>query len=78
MAILQPKVAEIAKDLKLTSAEIIEALAKMGHIIKNSSVQLDEEQLGIIFDIFTNMYDMGDEPIEKPKKTAYMMLKLAG
>ncbi|MBS7298582.1 MAG: translation initiation factor IF-2 [Eubacteriales bacterium] len=70
MAILQPKVAEIAKDLKLTSAEIIEALAKMGHIIKNSSVQLDEEQLGIIFDIFTNMYDMGDEPIEKPKKVA--------
>ena len=68
MAILQPKVAEIAKDLKLTSAEIIEALAKMGHIIKNSSVQLDEEQLGIIFDIFTNMYDMGDEPIEKPKR----------
>ncbi len=68
MAILQPKVAEIAKDLKLTSAEIVEALAKMGHIIKNSSVQLDEEQLGIIFDIFTNMYDMGDEPIEKPKR----------
>ncbi|MEE0944774.1 MAG: translation initiation factor IF-2 [Clostridia bacterium] len=70
MAILQPKVAEIAKDLKLTSAEIIEALAKMGHIIKNSSVQLDEEQLGIIFDIFTNMYDIGDKPIEKPKKVA--------
>lgn len=68
MAILQPKVQEIAKDLKLTSKEIIENLAKMGHIVKGPSSQLSEEQLGIIFDIFTNMYDVGDEPIEKPAR----------
>ncbi|MBQ7794802.1 MAG: translation initiation factor IF-2 [Clostridia bacterium] len=70
MAILQPKVQDIAKDLKITSTEIIEALAGMGHTLKNSSAQLDEEQLGIIFDIFTKMYDMGDEPIVKPKRKA--------
>ncbi len=68
MAILQPKVQEIAKDLKLTSKEIIEKLAKMGHILKGPSAQLNDEQLGIIFDIFTNMYDMGDEPIVKPAR----------
>ena len=58
MALLQPKVQEIAKDLKLTSTEIIEALTEMGYTVKNSSVQLDDEQLGIIFDIFTKMYDI--------------------
>ncbi len=68
MAVLQPKVQEIAKDLKLTSTEIIDALAGMGYTVKNSSVQLDDEQLGIIFDIFTKMYDMGDEPIVKPPR----------
>ena len=68
MALLQPKVQEIAKDLKLTSTEIIEALTEMGYTVKNSSVQLDDEQLGIIFDIFTKMYDMGDEPIVKPPR----------
>ena len=68
MAILQPKVQEIAKDLKLTSKEIIEKLSKMGHIVKGPSSQLSEEQLGIIFDIFTNMYDIGDEELVKPPR----------
>ena len=70
MAILQPKVQEIAKDLKLTSKEIIDKLATMGHIVKGPSSQLNDEQLGIIFDVFTNMYDMGDEPIIKPERKA--------
>ena len=65
---IQPKVQEIAKDLKLTSKEIIEKLSKMGHILRGPSSQLNDEQLGIIFDIFTNMYDMGDEPIVKPPR----------
>ncbi len=68
MAILQPKVQDIAKDLKLTSTEIIEALTGMGYTIKNSSAQLEEEQIGIVFDIFTKMYDMGEEPIVKPER----------
>lgn len=68
MASLQPKVQDIAKDLKLTSKEIIEKLAKMGHIVKGPSSQLTDDQLGIIFDIFTTMYDMGEEPIVKPPR----------
>ncbi len=68
MAVLKPKVQDIAKDLKLTSTEIIEALTGVGYTIKNSSAPLDEEQVGIIFDVFTKMYDMGDEPIVKPER----------
>jgi len=62
------KVSEIAKELKLTSTEIIEELGKLGISLKNSSAQLTDEQLGIIFDVFTKMYDMGDEPIVKPER----------
>ncbi|MDO4618392.1 MAG: translation initiation factor IF-2 [Clostridia bacterium] len=62
------KVSEIAKDLKITSTEIIEALAGVGHTVKNPQTALTDEQLGIIFDIFTNMYDMGDTPIVKPER----------
>ena len=62
------KVSEIAKELKITSTEIIEELGKLGIVLKNSSTQLTDEQLGIIFDVFTKMYDMGDEVIVKPKR----------
>ena len=68
MAILQPKVQEIARDLKVTSKEIIEKLAEMKQNVKGPSSQLDEVQLGLIFDIFTSLADMGDEPIVKPEK----------
>ncbi len=68
MAILQPKVQEIARDLKVTSKEIIERLAEMKQNVKGPSSQLDEVQLGLIFDIFTSLADMGDEPIVKPEK----------
>lgn len=67
---LQPKVQEIAKDLKVTSKEIIEQLAELGHNVKGPSAQLDDEQLGLVFDIFTSMYDVGDEPIVKPPRPA--------
>ena len=69
MAILQPKVQEIARDLKVTSKEIIERLAEMKQNVKGPSSQLDEVQLGLVFDIFTSLADMGDEPIVKPDKT---------
>ena len=68
MAILQPKVQEIARDLKVTSKEIIEKLAEMKQNVKGPSSPLDEVQLGLIFDIFTSLADMGDEPIVKPEK----------
>lgn len=59
------KVSQIAKDLKITSKDIIESLAKFGIEVKGTSV-LTDDQLGLIFDIYTNLYDVGDEPIIKP------------
>ncbi len=59
------KVSQIAKDLKVTGKDIVERLAAFGIEVKSTAV-LTEEQLGIIFDIYTGLYDMGDTPIEKP------------
>ncbi len=59
------KVSQIAKDLKVTGKDIVERLAAFGVEVKGTSV-LTDEQLGLVFDIYTTLYDVGDEPIEKP------------
>ena len=59
------KISQIAKDLKVTSKDIIERLEAFGVTVKATS-PLTEEQLGLIFDIYTTLYDIGDEPIIKP------------
>ncbi len=59
------KVSQIAKDLKVTGKDIVERLAGFGIEVKGTSV-LTDEQLGLVFDIYTTLYDVGDEPIEKP------------
>lgn len=61
------KVSQIAKDLKVTSKDITERLSGFGITVKGTTV-LTEEQLGLIFDIYTNLHDLGDAPIEKPAK----------
>ena len=60
------KVSQIAKDLKVTSKDITERLAGFGITVKGTSV-LTEEQLGLVFDIYTNLHDLGDAPIVKPE-----------
>ena len=59
------KISQIAKDLKVTSKDITERLGAFGVTVKATS-PLTEEQLGLIFDIYTTLYDVGDAPIEKP------------
>ncbi len=59
------KVSQIAKDLKVTSKDILERLEAMGVAVKATN-PLTDEQLGLIFDIYTTLYDVGDAPIEKP------------
>ena len=46
------KISQIAKDLKVTSKDITERLAAFGETVKASS-PLTDEQLGLIFDIYT-------------------------
>ena len=66
MATSNVKVQEIAKDLKITGKEVIERLAGAGVVVKSNASLLDEEHLGLILDIITQEYDVGDAPIEKP------------
>ena len=68
------KVSQIAKDLKVTSKDITERLSGFGITVKGTTV-LTEEQLGLIFDIYTNLHDLGDAPIEKPAKKVVKKLK---
>ena len=66
MAMSNVKLQEIAKDLKLTSKEIITKLAEFDITVKSGASLLDEEHLGLILDIYTQAFDMGDEVIVKP------------
>lgn len=65
MAGLKIKVSDIAKDLKVTGKDIIERMAAHGVELKSTQA-LDDEQLGLIFDIYTQLHDIGDEPLVKP------------
>ena len=64
------KVQEIAKDLKLTSKEIITKLAEFDITLKSGASLLEEEHLGLILEIYTQAFDLGDEVIEKPEVKA--------
>ena len=65
MAGLKIKVSDIAKDLKVTGKDIIERMAAHGVELKSTQA-LDDGQLGLIFDIYTQLHDIGDEPLVKP------------
>ena len=62
------KVHEIAKDLKVTSKDVIEKLAELGVELKNHMSVLNEEQLGMVLDIYTQLHDMGEEPLVRPER----------
>ena len=75
MAESKVKVHEIAKELNVTSKEIIEKLGECGIEVKSHSSTLDEGHLGIIFDIFTTLYAGKEEDLKtaepvKEEKTA--------
>ncbi len=62
------KVSEIAKDLGLTSKEVIEKLAEHGVEVKSHASALEEDQLGLIFDIFTKQNEVTEAELVKPEK----------
>ena len=70
MALSNVKVQDIAKDLKVTNKDIIEKLSNFGITLKSGASVLEEEHLGLIMDLYTQAYDMGDTPIIKPKVKA--------
>lgn len=62
------KISEIAKDLKLTGKEVLQALADHGQEVKSTSDELSDVQMGMVFDIFTFINDLGDAVLENPPK----------
>ncbi len=55
------RVHELAKDLDLSSKDIIELLEKFGVKLKNHMTVLEDNQLDIIFDVLSQKYDKGGE-----------------
>ena len=55
------RVHELAKDLDLSSKDIIELLEKFGVKLKNHMTVLEDNQLDIIFDVLSQKYDTGGE-----------------
>ena len=64
------KVHEIAKELNVTSKEIIEKLAECGIEVKSHSSSLEDEHLGLVFDIFTTNYSVTEEDLAELQKKA--------
>ncbi len=61
------KVNDIAKDLGVTSKDVVEKLALVGIEVKGPQSSLEIEQLGILIDIYTQLNDIGDIKLIKPE-----------
>ena len=59
------KLGEISKNLKITNKDIIAKLAEFGVELKSSASVVDEETIGLIFDIYTEMNQVSDEEIRE-------------
>ncbi len=58
------RVHEVAKDLKLKSPEILEMFAEHGIILKNHMATLDEKQLSLIFEVYTQKYQLPEGEVD--------------
>lgn len=57
------KLGEISKKLKITNKDIIEKLAQYGVELKSASSLVDEETIGLIFDIYTQANTVSEEEL---------------
>ena len=64
------KLGEISKNLKITNKDIIAKLAEFGVELKSSASVVDEETIGLIFDIYTEMNQVSDEEIREMREAA--------
>lgn len=67
MAVSKTKVHDIAKDLNVTSKDVIEKLALLGIEVKNHMASLEAEQIGMLLDVYTQLNDIGDTELVKPE-----------
>lgn len=54
------RVHEVAKDLKVKSSELIDVFESYDINLKNHMTALSEEELNLIFEVYTQKYDIGD------------------
>jgi len=78
------RVHELAKVLETNSKELIALLAEYGYEIKNHMSVLEEDQLDIIFEVFTQKYDkkveipnFGKAPVPAPEAPQKKQKKVA-
>ena len=64
------KLGEISKNLKITNKDIIAKLAEFGVELKSSASVVDEETIGLIFDIYTELNQVSDEEIREMREAA--------
>ena len=55
------KLGEISKNLKITNKDIIAKLAEFGVELKSSASVVDEETIGLIFDIYTEINQVSEK-----------------
>ncbi len=67
MSVSKTRVHDIAKDLNVTSKDAIEKLTSLGIEVKNHMTVLEPEQIGMLFDIYTQLNDIGDRELVKPE-----------
>ena len=58
------RVHEVAKDLKLKSTELLEMFEQHGITLKNHMATLDEKQLSLIFEVYTQKYQLPEENVD--------------
>ncbi len=64
------KLGDIAKSLKITNKDIIAKMAEHGESIKSSASVLTEEQINMIFGIYTKLYEISEEEINAERAAA--------
>ena len=64
------KLGEISKSIKVANKDIIAKMAEFGVTLKSSASVLTEEEAGLIFDVFTQMYALSEDEINAEKEAA--------
>lgn len=64
------KLSEISRNLKITNKDIIAKLAEYGVELKSPSSIVDEETIGLIFDIYTEMNQVSEDEIREMREAA--------
>lgn len=72
------KVHDLAKELGVNSKDILNRLKEHGIELKNHMSVMEEEQINFVLEIYTQMNDIGDMPLDSVKANIESKLKTGG